>query len=545
MIEPLAIWPFINKSNSGSILNIKKNILVLDTTLRDGEQTEGVSFSAEEKLILAKKLLIDVEVNRLEIASAKVSIAEENSCKNIFSWAKEHDLLDKVEVLGFVDFNKSVDWISGCGGKVINLLCKGSEKHLLQLKKNPEEHFDDISKTVSYAKSKGFVVNAYLEDFSNGALNSMDYVVSLIEVLNNNGVSRVMLADTLGVLSPDKTKDVVSFVVEKFPSINFDFHAHNDYGLALANSLAAVSCGVSCVHCTVNGLGERAGNTPLEEFVPAVKDFFGVGVSVNEDSLSSVSKLVELFSRYRVARNKPIVGSVVFTQTAGIHADGDKKGSLYCSNLSPNRFGRKTRYALGKLSGKASVEMALRDLGISLNDDLLKKVLEKVVELGEKKENVTKEDLLFLIDEVTNNNHSKVFSVDYYNIVSSSSEKPFSGVVFSFYGKKFTVSGIGDGGYDAFMSSLKKWALEQKIVLPELVDYEVRIPSGGKTDALVETKITWDFSGKLVETIALSTDQLEAAIRATEKMINLLFIIRKDEINKSLNKKRSKKKVAK
>ncbi len=504
-----------------------KNIFILDTTLRDGEQTEGVSFSAEEKLILAQKLLLDVGVNRLEIASAKVSVAEQESCKKITAWAKKHDLLDKVEVLGFVDFNKSVDWINGCGAKVLNLLCKGSEKHLLQLKKTPEEHFADIKKTFDYAKSKGFTVNAYLEDFSNGMLNSTEYVFSLVSFLRDNGFNRVMLADTLGVLSPDLAKKFVSSLVSEFPDVGFDFHAHNDYGLALANSLAAVSSGATCVHCTVNGLGERAGNTPLEEFVPALKDFFDVSASINESALSSVSKLVELFSRYRVARNKPIVGTVVFTQTAGIHADGDKKGSLYISKLSPDRFGRKTRYALGKLSGKASVEMALRDLGISLDDDLLKKVLGKVVELGEKKENVTKEDLLFLIDEVANVGQAKIFSIDYYNVVSSSSEKPFAGVIFSFKGKKFSVNGVGDGGYDAFMNALKEWFSLQKFALPKLVDYEVRIPSGGQTDALVETKIVWDFSGRLVETVALSTDQLEAAIRATEKMVNLLFIIHK------------------
>jgi len=497
----------------------------MDTTLRDGEQTEEVNFALPEKLAVAKKLLTEVKVDRIEIASARVSAGEEASCREIFLWAKENSLLDKVEVLGFVDFNKSVDWIEGAGGKVINLLCKGSKNHCInQLHKKPEEHFLDVTKTVEYAKSKGFIVNAYLEDFSNGVREDENYVFGITRVLNGLGVKRIMLADTLGVLSILETKKFVEKMVEKFPSQHFDFHAHNDYGLAVANSLQALLAGARGVHVTVNGLGERSGNSALEVLVPVINDFSGKKTNVDELKLSAISHLVELFSRRRIAKNHPIVGAVVFTQTAGIHADGDKKGNLYKSKLSAKRFGRLTRYTLGKLSGKASIEITLKQLGVTLEPEELKKVLSRVVELGDKKEFVSKEDLVFIVNEIKHNGFVQKFKMIDYSITTKNGVKPKARVKVSFNGKEFSASALGDGGYNAFVNALKKIFKKNKLSFPQLEDYEVRIPVGGRTDALVECKIIWKRGNRRIETIGVSTDQVEAAIKSTEKMVNAILI---------------------
>lgn len=517
------IYPFVNNSKINSQNTDSNFIEIMDTTLRDGEQTEGVSFSKNEKFAIAKKLLTDVKVDRIEITSAKVSEGEKETCKLIFDWAKKNNFLEKVEVLGFVDYNKSVDWINDAGGKVINLLCKGSKNHCEnQLNKKPKEHFKDIEKTIFYAKEKNFIVNVYLEDFSNGIKEKNNYVIDLIKVLKKNSVKRVLLADTLGILSTKEVEFYINDLVKKFPTIHFDFHAHNDYGLATANSFTAIMSGVKGVHTTINGLGERTGNTPLEEIVPLINDFSKFKVNVDEKKLQSISRLVELFSRYRVSKNKPIVGVNVFTQTAGIHADGDKKGQLYISKLSSKRFGRNTRYALGKLSGKSSISLTLKNYGIFLEENELKEVLNKVIMLGDKKEYVSKEDLLFIVDEVRKNNIKKDFEVLDYKILVSKNKKPLAKIKVNFIGKKFISSSFGTGGFDAFIKSLKKIFKKKNFSFPKLEDYEVRIPVGGRTDALVETKIIWKRANRTIETIGVSTDQTDAAIKSTEKMVNIL-----------------------
>lgn len=332
---------------------MSRKIEIMDTTLRDGEQTTGVSYGDSEKLNIAKVLLGEVKVDRIEIASARVSEGEYKGVQTITKWAKKTGYLEKVEVLGFVDGKLSLDWINKAGGKVINLLCKGSKKHCLeQLRKKPEEHVTDIGASVAYAKELGIDVNIYLEDWSNGMRHSKDYVIFMVDKLKNEKIKRIMLPDTLGILNPDEAYWFCKEMIERYPQIHFDFHPHNDYDLAAANVFMAVKAGVYGVHTTVNGLGERAGNVPLASVVAIIKDQLKNELNVDEEKLTKVSQLVESFSGIRIPANKPIVGEYVFTQVAGIHADGDNKNKLYYNNLLPERFGRQRKYALGKMSGK-------------------------------------------------------------------------------------------------------------------------------------------------------------------------------------------------
>ena len=499
-------------------------VALMDTTLRDGEQTQGVSFSSGEKLNIAQALLEALKVDRIEVASARVSEGEQEAVRSINKWAAEHGYLDQVEVLGFVDVNLSVDWILDCGGKVINLLTKGSENHCHnQLGKTLEEHAADIKRTVAYAREKGVKVNAYLEDWSNGYKDNKAYVFGLMELIKDSGIEHFMLPDTLGVMSPAEVRTALEDMQIRFPEQNFDFHPHNDYGLAVANCMAAVETGIKNLHCTVNCLGERAGNVSLAELAVVLKDKMGIKTAIDETHLADVSKMVERFSGKWLSANMPIVGEDVFTQTAGIHADGDVKGGLYETQLSPERFDRKRTYALGKLSGKASVLKNIEELGISLSPENLKKVLDRVVKLGDSKQVITVDDLPFIIADVLESSDYHHIRLENCQISSYFGEESEVKLALNINGTEYAETGHGNGGFSAFMDALKKILDGIDFALPELLDYAIRIPKGGKVGALTECTITWDVEGargRKLRTRGVHANQVYAAVLATLRMVN-------------------------
>ena len=503
---------------------------IMDSTLRDGEQTNGVSFLPHEKLVMARKLLSDVNVDRIEIASARVSEGEREAVTKICAYAQKNGLLDRVEVLGFVDGGKSIDWIAECGGKVVNLLAKGSLKHCThQLHKTPEEHISDIKREMEYAASKGISVNLYLEDWSNGMKDSPEYVYQLMDALTSHpspltSIKRFMLPDTLGVMNPLQVVEYFRKMIKRYPEVHFDFHAHNDYDLAVSNSLAAVLSGAKGLHVTVNGLGERCGNAPLASVQAILKDQFHAKTNINENQLNDISRMVESFSGIAVAPNQPIVGEHVFTQVAGVHADGDTKDKLYYNELIPERFGRKREYALGKNSGKANIAKNLEELGLELTPEQTRRVTERITELGDKKEIVTLDDLPYIVSDVLKHDGSedKVKLISY--VVSTAyGLRPGANVKVEINGQQYEGSAVGDGQFDAFVKALRyiyKKYLDR--TFPFLANYQVTIPPGGRTDALVQTVISWHYKDGLLRTRGLDADQTEAAIKATFKMLNII-----------------------
>ena len=515
---------------------------IMDSTLRDGEQTNGVSFLPHEKQVMARKLLQNLNVDRIEVASARVSEGEKESVTAICRFAASIDRLDRVEVLGFVDGGKSIDWISECGGKVINLLAKGSLKHCThQLHKTPEEHIADILHEVAYAQEKGLSVNLYLEDWSNGMKDSPEYVYQLMDALTNHNdqssnikvqsIKRFMLPDTLGVMNPLQVIEYFRKMKKRYPEVHFDFHAHNDYDLAVSNSLAAVLSGAKGLHVTVNGLGERCGNAPLASVQAILKDQFHAKTNIVESQLNDISRMVESFSGIAVAPNQPIVGENVFTQVAGVHADGDTKDKLYYNELMPERFGRKREYALGKNSGRANIAKNLEELGLELTPEQTRRVTERITELGDKKEIVTQEDLPYIVSDVLKHDGSedKVKLISYV-VNTSYGLKPGANIRVEINGKQYEAGATGDGQYDAFVKALRyiyKKYLNR--TFPILANYQVSIPPGGRTDALVQTVITWHYKDSILRTRGLDADQTEAAIKATFKMLN---IVENDKNNK-------------
>ena len=501
-------------------------IEIMDSTLRDGEQTSGVSFLPHEKLMIARMLLRDLNVDRIEVASARVSEGEKEAVKMICRYAKQIDRLDSVEVLGFVDGHTSVDWLCDTGAQTLNLLAKGSLRHCQeQLHKTPEEHIADITAVVRYAQQQGISVNVYLEDWSSGMKNSPAYVYQLMDSLTNLSICRFMLPDTLGIMNPLQVVEYFRKMLKRYPNVHFDFHAHNDYDLAVSNSLAAVLSGARGLHVTVNGLGERCGNAPLSSVQVILKDQFNAQTSIHEEKLMDISRLVESYSGISIAPNQPIIGDNVFTQVAGVHADGDQKGGLYHNPLVPERFGRKREYAMGKTSGRANITRNLQELGLELTPEQTQRVTKRITELGDRKEVVTQDDLPFIVSDVLKHDVTeyKVKLVS-YQVSLAYGLKPLANVKVEINGQQYEGHSSGDGQYDAFVKALRKIYKEYlDRSFPLLQNYAVTIPPGGRTDALVQTVITWQMGeGKLLRTRGLDADQTEAAIKATIKMLNMI-----------------------
>lgn len=505
-------------------MGVCSQIEIMDTTLRDGEQTSGVAFATHEKLGIARYLLEELGVDRLEVASARVSEGEYDAVRSIAEWAKKKGLLDRIEVLGFVDGGRSIEWIKNAGCHVMNLLAKGSYRHVTeQLRKTPEQHIADIKESIAAAQKEGFEINLYLEDWSNGMIHSCDYVFQMVDALKDSGIRRFMLPDTLGVLSPDETFEYCKQMTHRYPDLHFDFHAHNDYDLAVANVFSAVKAGIHGIHATINGLGERAGNTPITSAIAVIHDKLKLKTNVRESKIYHISKLVETYSGVRIPNNKPIIGDNVFTQCAGVHADGDSKNNLYFNDLLPERFGRVREYALGKMSGKANIRKNLEALGINIDEASMLKVTQRIIELGDKKQLVTQEELPYIVSDVlkhdTNEQPIKIVN---YSLSLTHGLRPVATVKIEIDGELYQQTAAGDGQYNAFTKALWKIYKQLNKPIPELLDYMVIIPPGGQTDALVHTTITWRFNDRVFKTHGLDPDQTEAAIKATVKMLNLI-----------------------
>jgi D-citramalate synthase len=345
-----------------------------------------------------------------------------------------------------------------------------------------------------------------------------------MDALCDTSIRRYMLPDTLGIMNPLQVVEYMRRMVRRYPDKHFDFHAHNDYDMAVSNSLAAALSGARGLHVTVNGLGERCGNAPLASVQVILKDHFNARTSIREEQLNAISQLVEGYSGIGVAPNQPIVGENVFTQVAGVHADGDNKDNLYCNDMVPERFGRRREYALGKNSGRANIAKNLEELGLELTPDQQRRVTQRITELGDKKELVTQDDLPYIVSDVLkhsgDDDRVKLIS---YVVSTSYGLKPGANLRVEINGKQYEAGATGDGQYDAFVKALRYiYRKHLNRTFPTLANYTVTIPPGGRTDALVQTVITWNHNGGFLRTRGLDADQTEAAIKATFKMLNII-----------------------
>ena len=531
MSKPKTNVEFPLKGDRGSIE-------IMDTTLRDGEQTSGVSFMPHEKLMIARALLQDVGVDRIEVASARVSEGEMEAVKSIARWASQNGKLDRVEVLGFVDETKSVDWIVECGCQCMNLLCKGSRKHCEgQLHKTLEEHIADIRRTIAYAQKKGVSVNVYLEDWSNGMKDSPDYVFALMEGLADLPIRRFMLPDTLGILNPMEVGEFINKMIVKSEerrvknnSNKLEAETNSDSSLFTLHSSFSTPTTTTTLP---SAMCLQQSWLVAKASIPASTDLASGQVMRHLPAcrLSSRTIFTSIHILMKAAWAKcrgswRAIAASPFRPTNPLLARASSPKWLVFMPMATTKRGfiRMLFCQSASASGKANILRNLEELGLELSPEQTKRVTERIIELGDKKELVTQEDLPFIVSDVLKHGapeeHVKLLS---YVVTTAYGLKPLASVRLEINGETYEESAKGDGQFDAFVRAIRhiyKDRLGRSF--PWLTNYTVSIPPGGRTDALVQTVITWNWNDRILRTRGLDADQTEAAIKSTIKMLNLL-----------------------
>lgn len=353
-----------------------RRLHIVDTTLRDGEQTPSVAFSTQEKIKIAKALdRLGVDV--IEVGTPAMGIDEIEAIQKINALSLKASLLTwnrmKKE-----DVDKSVL----TGVKNAHITAPASHLHMKKkLNMTPEEVLSKVDEMVRYGVKKGLNISVGAEDASRA---DTDFLIKLYKTAVQSGAVRVRFADTVGILNPFSTQDVIHKIKQAI-TVPIDFHGHNDLGMGTANALGAYKGGADWISCSVNGLGERAGNTPLEEIVTALDLTEGVKHTIRYKQFVMVSKLVEEISGHALGKGKPIVGDTVFSHESGIHVDGLQKSADVYEGVSPELFGRKRKIVLGKHSGAVSVIYTMKQTGRKITKEQAKQIVTEIKKRSYKK----------------------------------------------------------------------------------------------------------------------------------------------------------------
>lgn len=492
----------------------------LDTTLRDGEQTPGVSLTPEKKLEIACALS-DIGIDVIEAGTAVASEGEKEAIRLI------SDAGLAAECCTYVRARKDdIDSAADCGVDSVHLVVPVSDLHITKkLGKDRDLVYAMAVDAVSYAKERGLIVELSGEDASRA---DIDFLSNLYMGGVSAGADRLCFCDTVGLLTPERTAEIIPQLCHAPLSI----HCHNDLGLALPNTLAALNNGATCAHVTVNGLGERAGNTPFEELVMVLERLYNYETRIKKEKIYQLSTLVSRLTRVPLATNKPIVGAMAFTHESGIHAHGLMKDSSTYEPISPGLVGRKRRIVLGKHSGSASVKSALNELGYKPNERQLNEIVRRIKELGDRGVRVTDADVMAVADAVMLLECKPVIELKQFTIVSGTNVIPTASVTMKINGQEVTGAATGAGPVDAALRILE----ESVSVVGDirLEEYHVDAVTGG-TDAVVDVTVKLNRDGRIITSRGARSDIIEASVEAVVSGMNRLLRERNENENRSTN----------
>ena len=489
----------------------QKTVKILDTSLRDGEQTPGVSLTPEQKLQIAKQLDI-LGVDYIEAGTAVISEGEQRGIKGIANEGL------KAEISSFARLLKGdIDAAIECDVDTVNLVAPISDAHIKKkLKTDRESLRNRTFEMVDYVKGHGLKVEISAEDASRADTGFLQSFFSDLAAV----VDRLCFCDTVGILYPERTKELFELIC------NFNTpvaaHCHNDFGLATVNSVAAVLAGAEVVHVTVNGLGERAGNASLEEVVTSLELLYGIKTNIAKSKLYETSRLVSNLTKMPVALNKPLVGDNVFTHESGMHVHGTLADKTLYEPMDPGIVGRKRRFAFGKHTGTASVKMALEEQGIQADEEQTGKILAKVKELGDKGKLVTDADFQAVVDNVLRIERGEKIKLVDLSVVSGKNVYPTASIRLEIDGEDVIEAAVGVGPVDAAINALKKGIKEMDMADLRLEEYHVDAITGG-ADALVNVVVKMSRGDRAITASGVSEDIVLASLYALINGVNRLY----------------------
>jgi D-citramalate synthase len=495
------------------------NLRFLDTTLRDGEQTPGVSLNPDKKLEIATKLA-DIGVDVIEAGSAAASEGEREALRLIAGAGLSAEICTYVRAL-----NVDIDYAADAGADSVHLVVPVSDLHITKkMRKTREQVAQMAYDAVKYAKSRGLIVELSGEDASRA---DQQFLLEIFTEGVRHGADRLCFCDTVGLLTPEKVAEFIPPLAKVAP---LSIHCHDDLGFAVTNTMAALKAGASCAHVTVNGLGERAGNTPLEEIVMALEVLYGYQTRIKKEQIYPLSSLVSRLTGVPLAVNKAIVGEMAFTHESGIHAHGVIREPSTYESVKPEMVGRKRRIVLGKHSGTASVEAALAEMKYTADANQVKEIVKRIKELGDEGKRVTDADLMAVADAVLAIECKPFIKMRQFTATSGSHMIPTATVTLLVNGQEMTGAATGDGPVDAAMAVLRKCVADVADI--RLEEYHVDAIRGG-TDALVDVTVRLSKDGKIITSRGARTDIIMASVEAMIAGMNRL--LREEHENRGKN----------